>query len=290
MVEEIPMRAVIRYISERRCPEGGYCFYRLPEPNAADTHAALEAYTRLGGVWNDPQTARFLRSLQRPDGSYANLFVARAAIGGLLLLGEGPEYDPAPWLAGRLHFDGDDAAPPEVVSRMEGLLAGVEACHLLGVSIPREVGGAVVSHIRSCRHADGGWGNGHSTLIETGHALRIVNLLGGLEGLSLSEPFLRRCEDPVFGFLSLPGATPAFIESVTAGISVCHLLQIRPCYPDACRRFIHRCGLKNGGYCRSQFGGASTLEYTGMAITSLSLLDGMERTTRQNRGDRVDSE
>ena len=270
------MRAVIRYTSERRCTEGGYCFYRLPEPNAADTHAALDAYNRLGGVQEDPATVRFLCSLQRPDGSYANSFVARAAIGGLLLLGKVPVHDPALWLLGRLCFTGEDEAPPETISRLEGLLAVIESCHLLRIPINREVGDGIVNQLRSSRREDRGWGSVHSTLIETGHALRILSLLEDNRSFSQSERFLRLCEDPTFGFLSLPGATPAFIESVTAGLQVCHLLRVRSRYADACRLFIRSCELQNGGYCRSQFGGAATLEYTGMAVEAIALLDQMD--------------
>ena len=270
------MRAVIRYISERRCTEGGYCFYRLPEPNAADTHAALDAYNRLGGVQEDPETVRFLCSLQRADGSYANQFVARAAIGGLLLLGKVPEHDPAQWLLGRLRFVGDGEAPPETISRLEGLLAAVESCRLLRIPIKREVSDGIVNQLRSSRREDRGWGSVHSTLIETGHALRILSLLEDTRSIPQSEQFLRLCEDPTFGFLSLPGATPAFIESITAGLQVCHLLRVRSRYPDACRRFIRSCELQNGGYCRSQFGGAATLEYTGMALEAIALLDQMD--------------
>jgi hypothetical protein len=276
MMVEGEMRAVIRYISERRCTEGGYCFYRLPEPNAADTHAALDAYNRLGGVQEDPATGRFLCSLQRPDGSYTNPFVARAAIRGLLLLGKVSEHDPAQWLLGRLRFAGDGEAPPETISRLEGLLATIECCRLLRIPINQEFSRRIVHHLRSSRHEDRGWGSVHSTLIETGHALRILSLLGDVESIPPSEQFLRLCEDSTFGFLSLPGATPAFIESVTAGIQVCHLLHIRPRYQDACRRFIRSCELQNGGYCRSQFGGAATLEYTGMALEAIALLDRMD--------------
>lgn len=117
--------------------------------------AALEAYARLGYVGNDPQTARFLRSLQRPDGSYANPFVARAAIGGLLLLGDVPRHDPALWLLGRLRFAGEDDAPPEMVSRMEGLLVAAESCPLLGTPLPPEICGMIVRYLRSSRRERG---------------------------------------------------------------------------------------------------------------------------------------
>ena len=47
MMPMIQDQKTIRYISERRCASGGYCFYRLDEPNAADTLYALASLALL---------------------------------------------------------------------------------------------------------------------------------------------------------------------------------------------------------------------------------------------------
>ena len=47
MMPMIQDQKTIRYISERQCASGGYCFYRLDEPNAADTLYALASLALL---------------------------------------------------------------------------------------------------------------------------------------------------------------------------------------------------------------------------------------------------
>ena len=37
------------YIMERLCENGGFCFYRLEEPNASDTYFAVLTLRHLGG-------------------------------------------------------------------------------------------------------------------------------------------------------------------------------------------------------------------------------------------------
>ncbi|MEM2124062.1 MAG: hypothetical protein QXL43_01850, partial [Methanolinea sp.] len=64
------------YARERRCPSGGYCFFRLDEPNAADTCFALHVLSLAGEIPGDHETVRFLHELQAPDGSYPSLAAA----------------------------------------------------------------------------------------------------------------------------------------------------------------------------------------------------------------------
>ncbi len=73
----IPSReTTIRYITERRCESGGYCFYRLDEPNAGDTFYALASLAILDALpRNDETTRTYLHSFQLPDGSFPNVNV-----------------------------------------------------------------------------------------------------------------------------------------------------------------------------------------------------------------------
>ena len=90
---------ILQYVQERRCLSGGYCFYRLDEPNAGDTFHALQVLFLLGELNRDDETATFLQDLQHPDGSYSSHAAALFAGRGLQLLGESPLHDIAPFIS-----------------------------------------------------------------------------------------------------------------------------------------------------------------------------------------------
>ncbi|MDH7594200.1 MAG: hypothetical protein QHG99_07615 [Methanomicrobiales archaeon] len=47
---------ILEYVKGCRCGSGGYCFYRLDEPNAADTYHALFTMVLLGEDVRDEKT------------------------------------------------------------------------------------------------------------------------------------------------------------------------------------------------------------------------------------------
>ena len=263
----------LRYIRDRRCASGGYCFYRLDEPNAADTFYALASYRLLDEPMPDDEaTVRLLHRFQHTDGSYANVHVGSAVIRGLVLLGERPAQDPSGWILQAMDLADHTARPVESVSEFERLVAAVECCTALGISIPAPVSQALVPAILRYRHPDGGFGSRGSTLIETSHAAAILAALGyDVNSLGL-EPFIRRCEDPAFGFLAVPGVRPGVLEHVHAGLRLCAVLGYSSPFSDACEPFVRRCYRENGGYCRSLYGGSPTLECTWRALESLALV------------------
>jgi len=263
----------LRYIRDRRCASGGYCFYRLDEPNAADTFYALASYRLLDEpVPDDEATVRLLHRFQHIDGSYANVHVGNAVIRGLVLLGERPAQDPLGWILHAMDLADHTARPVESVSEFEQLVAAVECCTALGIAIPAAVSQDLVPAILRYRHSDGGFGSGRSTLVETSHVTAILAALGcDMNSLGL-DPFIRRCEDSLFGFLAVPGVRPGFLEHVHAGLRLCATIGYHPSAWDTCDTFIHRCFRGNGGYCRSLFGGSATLEYTYLALDSLAMI------------------
>src|SRR5208337_3892407 len=103
----------IQYISERRCASGGYCFYRLDEPNAADTLYALASLALLDAVPDDPVTLSYLHAFQRTDGSFSNVNVGHAVCRSLVILDERPHIDPAGWILSFLLPPADRARPVE---------------------------------------------------------------------------------------------------------------------------------------------------------------------------------
>lgn len=141
-----------------------------------------------------------------------------------------------------------------------------------------------LSLVRSFHHPDGGFGHKRSTVIETWHALAILDRIGEPHSPFQVARFLRRCEHPDFGYLGIPGSAPAFLEHVAAGAECAVLTGLPPRFPAACREFVRRCRNANGGYSRSIFGGISTLENTRLAIRALVCLENL----RDMNGDTYD--
>jgi hypothetical protein len=268
----------IRYISERRCASGGYCFYRLDEPNAADTFYALASLDLLDAVPDDPVTLSYLREFQRTDGSFSNVNVGYAVCRSLLILSERPACDPAGWLLAAMIPPGADERPVESVSLFSNLFLCVDLCTRLGIAIPSDRKAAIVSAVLRYKHPDTGFGHPRSTLIETSHALAILAALGYPASLTGSTEFIKKCEDPSYGFLAVPGATPSYLEHVHAGILACSVLGYRSPAHKRCREFIRRCQSGNGGYVRSIFGGAATLENTYLVLDTLEMIRQMQDT------------
>ena len=261
-------QAVLRYIAERRCGDGGYCFYRLPEPNAADTRYALSVLAALDEARPDPPTTAILQSLQRPDGSFANVFVAGHALAALDLLGVPPLYDPGPSLLRRFRVLRELEHPPEQASALEGVLAAVEACRLTGTPIDTETTDAVLRYVRLFRHPGGGFGAGRPTIAETADAVRLLALLGRAAWAAETEAFVADAERPSDGLIYLEG-TAAFVRAAL-------LLRYRPQNPDALRSFVIGLHHHSGGFVRSRYGGSPTLEYTYLAVETLAGLDALE--------------
>lgn len=260
--------AVLRYVDERRCDDGGYCFYRLPEPNAADTRYALAVRSRLGQVPADPATVAFLRSLQGPEGSFPNVFVAGHVLAGLALLGTAPLYDPGEFLLSRFAGLGDHERPPEQLSALEGVRAAVEACGVAGASIDDGTRGAVLRHVRSFRRPGGGFGAEQPTIAETADALAVLTLLGRPDEAAGASAFVAAAESPRDGFLFLEPA---------AALARASLLLRRPLrHPDRLRTFVLGLRHHSGGFVRSRYGGSPTLEYTYLAVETLAMLDALE--------------
>jgi len=262
------VQAVLRYIAERRCDDGGYCFYRLPEPNAADTRYALSVLASLDEVRPDPPTAAFLRSRQRPDGSFANVFVAGHALVALDLLGVNPLYDPGPPLLRRLRILQVLARPPEQASALEGVLAAVEACRLNGTPIDAETTDAVLRYVRLFRHPCGGFGAGQPTIAETADAVRLLLLLDRSAWAADAGAFVAAVE--------CPGDDLIYLENAAAFVRGALLLRYRPKDPDVLRAFVLGLHHHSGGFVRSRFGGSPTLEYSFLAVETLAGLDALE--------------
>jgi hypothetical protein len=269
----------IRYIRERQCKSGGYCFYRLDEPNAGDTFYALASLATLGALPNiDDATRLYLHTFQHPDGRFSNVNVGYAVIRSLNLLGEQPPIDPAGWILSSLLPPGDSNRPVESSSLFEHLYLLTDLCTLLSITIPADKKAAIISVVLRYQHPDTGFGYPHSTIIETAHALAILGALGYPVSSTGSTAFLKQCEDPAYGFLSVPGTKPAYVEHIHAGVLTCSVLGYYSPVLMPCAEFIRKCCRENGGYVRSVFGGSATLENTYLALDTLAMIGKMSKT------------
>jgi hypothetical protein len=265
---------VLEYVADRRCSLGGYCFYRLDEPNAADTCRALVILDTLGALSPDPETTAFLRGLQEPGGSFSSLAAGYAAILGLSLLGEAPVYDSVPWIRSSFRTPDPGREVMEVLSPFEQAHTWVALCRLLQAEPTEEESGRIERALRSHQHPEGGFGTGRAGLLDTWHATRTLRLLGRERYRENTLAFIKRCSDPEYGFLNAPGVRPPYLEHLHAGILLSRELGTAPVFREACIAFLDRCAHRSGGFVRSVFGGSPTLEFTGYAVTMYAALAG----------------
>lgn len=270
----------VEYTMSRRCPSGGYCFYRLDEPNAGDTCFALGILSLLGERDADEKTVRFLQDLQYPDGSYPSLSCALFAGWALRMLHAEALYDPSGYILRSLPCPDPQTQVIDSLSPFEPLRAWAALADLYGVELPPESGKEVTATVLSFRSETGGFGVPAPTLQDTRMAAEILAFLGhGCDDPGMVS-FMDACGDPEFGFLGRPGSKPAFLEQVHAGLRLSLLLGVAPRHIDACREFFWRCTHPSGGFARSVFGGSPTLEYTARAVESLAILTGFFRGRR----------
>ena len=278
MMPMIPKQEItLHYIRERRCASGGYCFYRLDEPNAGDTFHALASLAMLGALPDDDDATRlYLRMFQHQDGNFSNVDVGHTVIRSLRILGERPDLDPTDWILSSLMSPGTTIRPVESSSLFEHLYFLTDLCTILGIAVPADKKNEIITAVLRYRHPDTGFGYPRSTIIETAHALAILAALDYPVSSAGSTEFLKQCEDPAYGFLAVPGSKPGYLEHVHAGVLAYSVLGYHSTALLQCEKFIRKCCRENGGYVRSIFGGSATLENTYLALGALTMIGCMK--------------
>ena len=267
----------IRYVMERRCREGGFCFYRLEEPNGLDTYSALSLLNLLGIPYQGRNTVAYLQNMQNGDGSYDSVFMAFYALKGLQLAGAESRRDPWPYILGHIRHDRVDAnrLPAEVTSIYKRMVFLVDLYITFRKESDRLIERNLLDFVLRFRNADKGFGHGQSTLGETARALRMLSRLGyPVRELSVPD-FIRQCETPACGFTDVPGTSLSHMEYIHAGALAASLTGYRIRYLDPCRDFIRNCRNRTGGFSRSMHGGIATLEDTFYAVEALKLLSAL---------------
>jgi hypothetical protein len=277
----------IEYIRDRRCSSGGYCFYRLDEPNAGDTFHALASLAMLDALPVDDEVTRdYLYTFRNPEKHFSNVNVRYAVLRSLLLLGEKPDDDLASWILPLLIPPHGDIRPVESFSLFESLYLLTNLCMIQNVAIPSEKKAEIITAVLHYQLTDTGFGHPVSTIIETADALAILAALGYPVSLTGSTEFLKQCEDPASGFLAVPGSKPGYLEHIHAGVLACSVLGYHSPLFAQCEEFIRKCCRENGGYVRSIFGGSPTLENTWLALDTLAIIGPMSKdpSHRQDAG------
>lgn len=272
MSEEALKARTLSYIMKRQCQTGGFCFYRLEEPNGSDTYYALATLRLLGKPFKEKSTILFLKDIQNHDGSYKNIYHAYYAIKGLGLMDETPKLDPRPYIRSSLHnFMVKHAALGTILRRMNIL---TELCSELHITIPVREHTKMIDFVLSCQNDDGGFGSPFSTLLNTSYSLSVIERLHyPFSSLGISR-FLEKCKNPVHGFLNIPNMAPSFLEHIHAGVLIASILDYPTFFVEACLNFIKSCQSTNGGFSRAPKG-LPTLQDTYYAIHSLTQLTKM---------------
>jgi len=275
MVTESYRSGVIRYITERRCPDGGFCFYRLNEPNTADTFYAVSSLSLIGEHFSDDVTVSWLLELQQDDGSYPTLYIGYYVLKSLATVGVRPRIVPDTWIGSINPLPETGERPSESGSYFEASYLFSDLARTCGIPVPEAIKSRIIRNITSHRLPDFGFGLHQSTLTETWHALAILSSIGFDYKTLGSDRFLTRCEDAELGFRINPSSRSSFLEHLHAGITIASLLGYSSRVFPRCRQIILELQAGNGGFVRSRFGGSTTLEYTFLAVSSLELLDSM---------------
>jgi len=263
---------VHRYVRDRRCCEGGYCFYRLEEPNSSDTYWALAILRHLGLRVQDEDTAHYLQSFQRADGGFENFQIAYFALKGLQLLNSSPLRDPAPYLKDQLHVYDVQLVPAGEASIFKHMYLLVDMCVSLGISLRPSVRKQIAAFVLNQQAPDGGFGRNYGTLIETAQALSILQWLGNFSEKKPVADFVSRCENPLFGFVNVPRTMPGYIEHVYWGLQARRFIGGMPAYAETCLEVIMGSQNLTGGFSRTTYGGIANLENTFFAVESLESL------------------
>ena len=271
---------LVEYVESTRSDDGGYCFYRLNESNAADTFYAVYVLTALDRpVPGLELTADFLQQRQDSDGSFQSVYSADYVLRALDLLGVPPLFDPDDFLHSLLERTlGIISQPYYELSNsfLQSLGRAVAILALRHEEPSPEVKTAVVKAVRQYKHSEGGFGVDHASIYSTYNALQALSFSQSdcLAGVS---QWLRRCEWKTGGFSQTPMNTPNYLDGIHRGLSIMRAVNERPRCPQETARFIGQLQNANGGFRRAAGSGISSLESAYYALKALVQLSYWKR-------------
>jgi len=261
-----------RYILERSCPGGGFCFYRLDEPSPQDTFFALATLDLLQVPCDPEPTIRYLQALQQPDGGYTSMVQAFYVLSSLQILGCQALFDPKTGVETfTTQLINLALRPADVSASFFHALYQLATLRItLGLEWHDTQRTTITQAILAFHWQDGGFGIGNANLPDTYHVTCLLNDLGSPLPLDSLIPFLRACEHPVFGFTGKPGTALFFLEYLYAGLVLCQELACTPTFPSTCLSSLLRCQTNTGGFARTHLA-IATMDDTYRAVHGLSL-------------------
>jgi hypothetical protein len=270
------VRELVDYAHSTRSDDGGYCFYRLKESNAADTFYAVHILKSLRYTVPGPKaTIAFLQHYQANDGSFQSIYMASYVVQGLALLGVQPLFDPSRFIIRHLNDTLGITKRPSY-ERSDALLEPIgTAVTLLGfmkTEIPTQLIREIYETVHPYKQSDGGFGAVRSNVYATYHAVQAVatnplaaDLLAGVSS------WIRRCEWPTGGFSKTPENTPNYLDEIYQALYLMRAANVRPTYIETAR-FIGQLQNANGGFRRAYDSGISSLENSCYAVKSIEEL------------------
>jgi hypothetical protein len=263
---------LIGYVESTRSDDGGYCFYRLNESNAADTFYAVYVLTALDRPVPGPElTADFLQQRQSSDGSFQSIYSADYVLRALHLLGVPPLFDPNDFLHTQLKRTLSIVSQPyyDLSNSFLQSLGRAVAILALRHEEPRsEVKTELVAAVRPYKRPEGGFGVDHASIYSTYNAVQALSFAPAdcLAGVS---QWIRRCEWKTGGFSQTPVNTPNYLDEIHRGLFIMRAVNERPRYPQETAKFIGQLQNANGGFRRAVDSGISRLENAYFALKAL---------------------
>ena len=269
------VRQLVGYVESTRNDDGGYCFYRLNESNAADTFYAVYALTALNRPVPEPElTADFLQQRQGSDGSFQSIYSADYVLRALDLLGVPPLFDSDDFLHSQLRGTLSIVSQPYYQlsnSFLESLGRAVAILALRRKEPSPAVKTEVVAAVRQYRRPEGGFGVDHASIYSTYNAVQALSF-SPADCLAGVSQWIRRCEWKTGGFSQTPMNTPNYLDEIHRGLSIMQAVNESPRYRQEIARFIGQLQNANGGFRRAVDSGISSLENAYYALKALVVL------------------
>jgi len=267
----------IDYVMDRQCREGGFCFYKLEEPNGSDTYYALSILDLLDIPFKDPKTESYLQYMQNADGSYDSIFAAFYSLKSLLLLNNASKQDLRPYILKHIKYDRVEAEkmPAEITSVFRRMVFLVDLYVTLERNRDKRIENNLQDFVLHFHNEDNGFGHHQSTLGETSKALVLLSWLDYPVRKLHTIDFIRQCETSTCGFTDIPNTSLSYLEYIHAGVLAAFITDYQIRYLDRCVDFIRHCQNRTGGFSRVMHGGIATLEDTFYAIHALKLLSAL---------------
>jgi len=277
MTNEPLRRSILCYVMDRQCREGGFCFYKLEEPNGLDTYSALSLLNLLDVPFNDEKTVAYLQNMQNDDGSYDSIFAAFYSLKSLLLMNSASKQDPCPYILKHIRYDRVDAEkmPAEITSVFKRMVFLVDLYVTFKRNRDKRIENNLQDFVLHFHNEDKGFGHHQSTLGETSKALVLLSWLDYPVQKLHTIDFIRQCETSTCGFTDIPNTSLSYLEYIHAGVLAAFIKDYRIRYFDRCVDFIRHCQNRTGGFSRVMHGGIATLEDSFYAIHALKLLSAL---------------